>query len=84
MKHRRLEVFLEFLFFGLVMGITEDLIALKFATGEPLTWKIILIVFLVALPFAIIGELIVDRVRWWRKIRRTFQKHVSSVKSSRK
>ncbi len=61
-KRKRLEVFLEFLLFGLVMGIIEDVIAIKFSTGEPLTWKVIGIVALVTIPFAIIGELIVDRI----------------------
>ncbi|MFC1728156.1 hypothetical protein ACFLZ7_01665 [Nanoarchaeota archaeon] len=62
--NKRLEVFLEFLIFGLIFGIAEDLIAVKFATGEAITWNIIGIVFLVALPFAIIGELVVDRTNW--------------------
>lgn len=58
---KRLEVFLEFLIFGIVMGVAEDLIAVKFATNEPITWHVIIIVTLVAIPFAIIGELVVDR-----------------------
>lgn len=62
MDLERLEVFLEFLIFGVVMGITEDLIAVKLATGEVITWEIIGIVTIVAIPFAAIGELIVDRV----------------------
>jgi hypothetical protein len=62
MNKKRIEVFLEFLVFGVVMGITEDLIAVTLATGEPITGRIILIVTLVAIPFAAIGELIVDRV----------------------
>lgn len=61
-KRKRLEVFLEFLLFGLVMGIVEDLIAVKISTGETLTWNIIWIVALITIPFAIIGELIVDRI----------------------
>lgn len=62
MDIKRLEVFLEFLVFGVIMGVTEDLIAVTLATGEPITWKIIVIVTLVAIPFAAIGELVVDRV----------------------
>ena len=60
-KAKRLEVFLEFLIFGLIMGVTEDIIAVKIATGAPITWKIFWIVLLIAIPFAIIGELIVDK-----------------------
>lgn len=62
MISKRLEVFLEFLIFGVIMGITEDLIAVTLSTGEPLTWNIVGIVTLVALPFAALGELIVDRI----------------------
>ncbi len=62
MNRKRLEVFLEFLIFGVAMGIVEDMLAITLATGEPLTWKVIYIVTLVAIPFAAIGELIVDRI----------------------
>jgi hypothetical protein len=54
-------MFLEFLVFGIAMGVTEDLIAVTLATGEPFTWRIFFIVVLVAIPFAVIGELIVDK-----------------------
>lgn len=59
---KRLEIFLEFLIFGIIMGVTEDLIAVTLTTGEPITWKMIGIITLVAIPFAAIGELIVDRI----------------------
>ncbi len=62
MNWRRLEVFIEFLVFGVIMGVVEDLIAVTFSTGEPLTWKILVIVTLVSIPFAAVGELIVDRM----------------------
>lgn len=62
MNWRRLEVFLEFLIFGVIMGIVEDLIAVTLSTGEPITWKILGIILLVTIPFAAIGELIVDRM----------------------
>ena len=61
MFSRRVEIFLEFLIFGLVVGIIEDLIAIKLVTGEPLTWHIFAIAGGVALPFAVLGEVIVDR-----------------------
>lgn len=61
MNYKRLEIFLEFLIFGVVMGIVEDLIAVTLTTGEPITWRMIFIITLVAIPFAAIGELIVDR-----------------------
>ena len=61
---KRLEVFLEFLLFGVVMGIGEDLLAVYLSTGETITWHIVGIVIIVAIPFAAIGELIVDRHEW--------------------
>jgi len=62
MDRKRMEIFLEFVIFGIVMGIVEDMLAVTLATGEPITWKVIAIVTLVAIPFAAIGELIVDRI----------------------
>ena len=62
MNWRRWEVFLEFLIFGVIMGVVEDLIVVTLSTGEPITWKILGIITLVAIPFAAVGELIVDRM----------------------
>ena len=62
MNYKRLEVFLEFLIFGIFMGVTEDVIAVYVVTGVHITLRAILIIILVAIPFAIIGELIVDRI----------------------
>ncbi len=67
MSHNRLELFLEFLIFGIAMGVTEDLIAVYLITGQPITWRAILIVIAVAIPFAAIGELIVDRIEFLKK-----------------
>jgi hypothetical protein len=63
MDKKHLEIFLEFLIFGIAMGIVEDLIAVTLSTGEPITWNMIGIITLVAIPFAAIGELIVDRYK---------------------
>ena len=61
-RRRKLEIFLEFLIFGVIMGVVEDLIAISLATGEQFTWRILIIIVLVAVPFAAIGELIVDHI----------------------
>ncbi|MDP2705724.1 MAG: hypothetical protein Q8O49_00775 [bacterium] len=66
--------FLEFLLVGLIMGTGEDLLAVIFATGEPFTWKILGIVFLVALPFAYISEYIVDHPKFWGRIFKKIEK----------
>ena len=62
MNLKRLEVFFEFLIFGLIIGIVEDLIAIKFATDAKITWHVVVIVFLIAIPFAFLGEVLVDRI----------------------
>ncbi|MBD3303776.1 hypothetical protein GF343_01400 [Candidatus Woesearchaeota archaeon] len=67
---KRLEVFLEFLIFGIVLGITEDLLAIWFATDAHITWHLFVIVLAITIPFAIIGELIVDNIKWFGWIRK--------------
>ena len=52
----------EFLLFGIVIGVTEDLLAVYLTTGETITWTMIMIVVALAIPFAILGELIADHV----------------------
>ncbi len=59
---------LEFLIVGVLMGIIEDLIAIVFATDAEVNFRVILVVFAVALPFAFISEIIVDHPRFWEKI----------------
>lgn len=61
----------EFFFVGLVMGITEDLLAIHFATDAKITWHVFWVAFLVALPFAIISEILVD-LKLFRKAFRKF------------
>jgi len=74
-KWKKIEVIFEFLLFGIVIGITEDLIAIKFATGEPITLKIISIVILIAIPFAILGEVIFDRIDFAKIFKKIFEKN---------
>jgi uncharacterized membrane protein len=50
----------EFFFVGLVMGIVEDVLAIKLATDAKITPHTFWVAFLVALPFAVISELLVD------------------------
>ena len=64
----------EFLFFGIIFGIAEDLIAIYFATGERITWEIIGIVIVIAIPFAIIGELFADNIDFVRIFRKIFKR----------
>lgn len=68
MTHRQKIRLVEFLIIGVVMGTLEDLIAVIFATDAKFSWRILIIVFLVALPFAIISELVVDHPNFWKRI----------------
>ncbi len=63
MKKMRLGRMLEFFIIGVVMGIVEDIIAVSISTGASITWKVLLVVTLVAIPFAIISELVVDHFK---------------------
>ena len=64
---RRAEILLEFFIFGVLMGITEDVIAIFAATGEPITMTVVVIATLVAIPFAVFSELIVDRLEFLKE-----------------
>ncbi|MEX1063984.1 MAG: hypothetical protein WD898_01270 [Candidatus Paceibacterota bacterium] len=68
MTHRKKFRILEFIIFGLIVSLIEDLIAIKFATEADITFDIVWITFLVVIPFAIVGELIVDSPGFWHKI----------------
>ena len=63
----------ELLIFGVVIGIVEDLLAIKLATGERITLKVITIVILIAIPFAILGEVIFDRIDFAKIFKKIFR-----------
>jgi hypothetical protein len=70
-KHKKIEVFIEFLIFGIILGVVEDTLAVALTTDETITWSTIGIIVLVTIPFAIVGELVVDNIdhlRFWRKV----------------
>lgn len=61
-KWHRLEVFFEFLIFGIIVGVVEDLIAVEVVADVPITWHVVGIIVLIAIPFALLGEVLVDRI----------------------
>lgn len=61
-KYRKIEVFLEFLIFGIILGVVEDLTAFSFAIGNPITINVFLVAFAIAIPFAFVNEFILDRI----------------------
>ena len=72
-KWHKMEIVFELLIFGIIIGIAEDLIAIKLATDAPITPKVILIVILIAIPFAIIGEVVFDRINFARIFKNIFE-----------
>ena len=81
MNHKRLEVFLEFIVFGIIVGITEDILAIKLTTGEPITPRVVLLVVLIAIPFAVVGEYVVDQVDFTSWLRRVLPSSTRSKRS---
>ncbi len=74
-KWKRVEVIFELLVFGIVIGVVEDIIAITVATDEPVTWGVVGTIVLVAIPFAILGEAIFDRIDFATMFRRLFGGH---------
>ncbi len=66
--------FLEFFIVGLVLGVIEDLIVISLATDKTIDFNVFAIAFLVALPFAIFSELIVDHDKFKTLIKRWFRR----------
>lgn len=62
----RLGRILEFFVIGVLAGTAEDLIAVYLVTGE-FSSKILGIVVIVAIPFAILSELIVDHYKLFHR-----------------
>jgi len=73
-KWQKVELIFELLVFGIVLGVVEDIIAVKIVTGEPITWRVVGIIVVIAIPFAIIGEMLVDRIDFVRIFQRIFGK----------
>jgi hypothetical protein len=79
-RRRVLIRFLEFFIIGILMGVSEDLIAIHFATDAAITPYVFKVALLVALPFAVISELLVDS----KIFRRLFFGPDNSHKSSKR
>jgi hypothetical protein len=80
-RAKRIEVTIEFLLFGIAIGIVEDILAVSITTGEPITWTIVGIIVLIAIPFAILGEVIVDNVDFASAIDRYILRRASNTSS---
>jgi multisubunit Na+/H+ antiporter MnhE subunit len=67
---KKIEVTLEFLIFGIVIGVIEDIVAVKVTTGASITWETVGIIVLIAIPFAVLGEIFADNIDFAKYIRR--------------
>jgi hypothetical protein len=64
MVQEKIKRLLEFFIIGIVFGVTEDILAVLIATDAELSFEIVGVVVLIAIPFAIISELIVDHPKF--------------------
>ena len=62
LKERRvlLSHLVGFFVLALIMGIIEDILAIYFATDDPITWHTLKVAFFVAFPFSILGVIVAD------------------------
>ena len=67
--HKKTLRIIEFLIIGVLFGLIEDLIAVRAVSDVMVTPRVIFIILAVAIPFAIVSELIVDHPRFWELIR---------------
>lgn len=58
---------LEFVIFGLISNLADNLLSLYFLTDQVINPRIILGAIVIVIPFAIIEELVVDHPDFWRK-----------------
>lgn len=80
MERKYLERFFEFFVIGLLMGVAEDLIAIALSTGAAISWRIVGIAALVALPFAAFSELVVDRKDLFDFFKRKVKEEAREIK----
>lgn len=60
---------MEFLIIGVFFGLVEDIIVVRAVSNVMIDLKVIWTVLAVAVPFAILSELIVDHPRFWELLR---------------
>ena len=71
---KKWEIIFELLIFGIVIGIIEDLLAIKLATDQPITLRVVGIIVIVAVPFAFLGEVVFDRIDFAKIFQRIFER----------
>lgn len=64
MNAERLKRVLEFFVIGIVFGVTEDVLAVLLATDADVTPGVVAVVVLIAIPFALLSEIVVDHPKF--------------------
>ena len=60
---------IEFLIIGVLFGLIEDIIAVRVVSDVMIDFRVLMTILAVAIPFAIVSELIVDHPRFWEVLR---------------
>lgn len=76
MLNKRIELIFELILFGTILGVIEDLIAIKATTDATITIKSFFIVVAIAIPFAIIGELAITKIDFINIFNKIFNKKI--------
>lgn len=63
---------LEFVIFGIVSNMADNLLTLRFAANQDINIRILLVALAFVIPFAIIEELIVDHPNFWHRVNKIF------------
>jgi hypothetical protein len=74
MKSQRLELIFELVVFGTILGVIEDIIAIKATTDAVITFKNVLVVVAIAIPFAVVGEVAMTRIDFTKIFNKIFSK----------
>jgi len=73
MKTRTKFRILEFVIFGLISNLADNLLSLYFLTDQIINLRILLGAIVIVIPFAILEELIVDHPDFWHKFGKIFR-----------
>lgn len=59
---------LEFLIFGVLSNLADNVLTLYFFGNQPFGWRVVAMALIFVIPFAIVEELIVDHPSFWLKV----------------
>lgn len=68
MTHQQKIRIAEFAIFGVIMNMLDNIISVLILGEVQFHWQMLVVIFLVVLPFAFISEIIVDHPDFWKRI----------------